>query len=39
MDKKFYADADSDANGIRPKNNMSPTLLQHQSIDVFTHFK
>ena len=23
-DKKFYADADADANGIRPKNNMSP---------------
>ena len=23
-DKTFYADADADANGIRPKNNMSP---------------
>ena len=28
-DKKFYvdADADADANGIRPKNNMSPPPL------------
>ena len=23
-DKKFYADGDADADGIRPKNNMSP---------------
>ena len=22
MDKKFYAEADTDAHGIRPKNNM-----------------
>ena len=26
-DKKLYADTDADANGIRPKNNMSPNPL------------
>ena len=26
-DKKFYIDADTDANGIRPQNNMSPHTL------------
>ena len=25
-DKKFYADVDANANGIHPKNNMSPSL-------------
>ena len=29
-DKKFYIDADTDANGIRPQNNMSP----HPSVGV-----
>ena len=34
MDKKFYAaaDADADANGIRPKNNMSPTPFNRGDI-------
>ena len=32
VDKKFYTAADADANGIHPKNNMSPTPFNRGDI-------
>ena len=31
-DKKFYTDADTDANGIHPKNTICPSTLQYRGI-------